>query len=145
MNKDKLHIELDKSDFSKWNYLTNKDLQLIDLLKKRLGSLNSLTSITTILLLCMMFLYELKYSEFVFLIVSILVIITTIYVLISTINIKKQIKYILFPTLKEKEVSSKLVVKIYKNKIFDRGDIFLMIMFFIWGISSLVWSIDRLL
>lgn len=145
MNKDKLHIEMDKSDFSKWDYLTNKDLQLINLLKKRLGRLNSLTSITTILLLCMMFLYELKYSEFVFLIVSILVIITTIYVLISTINIKKQIKYILFPTLKEKEVSSKLKVKIFNNKLLDRGDMCIMVMFFIWGFSNLIWSIDRLL
>lgn len=145
MNKDKLHIEMDKSDFSKWDYLAKQDLQLVETLKKRLSSFDSLLRITTILLLFMIFLYEFKYSEFVFLIVSILVIITTIYVLISTINIKKQIKYILFPTLKKKEVSSKLKVKIYNNKIFDRGDMCIMVMFFIWGFSNLVWSIDRLL
>lgn len=145
MSKDKLHIEMDKSDFSKWDYLAKQDLQLVETLKKRLSSFDSLLRITTILLLFMMFLYEFKYSEFVFLIVSILVITTTMYVFISKISIKKQIKYILFPTLKEKEVSSKLKVKIFNNKLLDRGDMCIMVMFFIWGFSNLIWSIDRLL
>ena len=42
MSKDKLHIEMDKSDFSKWDYLAKQDLQLVETLKKRLSSYDSL-------------------------------------------------------------------------------------------------------
>ncbi|RIM90975.1 hypothetical protein BU104_12645 [Staphylococcus xylosus] len=141
VKKHKLDFELDKLDLSKWDYLSNNDKQNIKKNRKHLSSLSSITALISVLLLIMNFLWNVRYSEYVFLIISILAIIISLYVITSTIKTKRLIKFIMFPTLKEREKSNALHVRIYKHKVFDRLDLFVDLLMCSWGVLNLIRAI----
>lgn len=144
VKKHKLDIELDKIDLSKWDYLSKNEIQNVEKNRKHLSSFNGIMALLSLLMLIMTFLWKVTYSEYVFLIVSIVVIIISVYVITSTIKTKRLIKLIMFPTLKEREKSNALHVRIYKHKFFDRLDFFVDLLMCSWGILILIYSILKI-
>lgn len=142
MNKrQKLDIELEKFDISKWDHLSNEDINRIEKYKKHLKSLSGMLSIMTILLLLMNFIDKFQYSEYVFLIISIITLMTTIYVVISNIKSKKSVKYTLFPKERLQEHSHLLKVRIYRYKSIDRVDLVICSFVFLWSILIIIESV----
>ncbi|WP_440862461.1 hypothetical protein [Staphylococcus shinii] len=139
MNKrQKMDIELEKFDISKWDHLSNKNIHKIKEYKKHLKSLSRMCSIMTILLLLMNFIYNFQYSEYVFLIISIITLMTTIYIVISVVKSKKIIKYSLFPKERLQEYSNSLKVRIYRYKSIDRADLVICLIMFLWSIYTII-------
>lgn len=141
----KLDLEIDKIDFSKWNNLSNGTIHLINEQKKHIKSLNNMMYLTAILLFSTLFIYHFKYHEYVFFTLSIIIFVITLYTITSKIKAKKSIKHLLYSKEKLKENSSKLKVRIYLSKSFDRGDIFFnYTLHFIWSISIMIWSLAEI-
>ncbi|MGW7813698.1 hypothetical protein ACWEUB_12810 [Staphylococcus xylosus] len=139
MNKrQKMDIELEKFDISKWDYLSSKDINKIEKYKKHLKSLSSMLPIMTILLLLMNFIYKFQYSEYVFLIISIITLMTTLYIVISIVKSKKIIKYTFFTKERLEEHSHLLKVRIYRYKSIDRADLVLCSIMFLWSILTII-------
>ncbi|MDW4404367.1 hypothetical protein QI045_12680 [Staphylococcus saprophyticus] len=145
IKKYKLDLEIDKIDFSKWNNLSNGTIHLINEQKKHIKSLNNMMYLTAILLFSTLFIYNFKYHEYVFFILSIVIFVITLYTITSKIKAKKSIKYLLYSKEKLKENSSKLKVRIYLSKSFDRADIFFnYTLHFICSISIMIWSLAEI-
>lgn len=144
--KYKLDLELDKLDFSTWDHLSNETVHLVNEHKKHIKSLNNMMYLVAILLFSTLFIYNFKYNEYVFFILSIIVFVITLYTITSKIKAKKSIKYLLFPKEKLKQNSNKLKVRIYLLKVSDRADIFFTYtLHFIWSITVMIWCLSKIL
>lgn len=145
MKKQKLDIELDKIDFSKWKHLSKTDKNYLDYARNHLKQLSNMLPLLCILLLAMNFMYDFKYSEYIFLIVGIVVIIVSAYIIISTIVTKRRLKSRIFPNLSSEEKSIGVKVKLYSYKMFDVMDNLTKFLIFFWGCLNLVGSLIKIL
>lgn len=144
MSKDKLDLELQRTDFSKWTHLSKRDKQKLKDSKEHLEKLSNMIPMLSILLLFTNLLYIFKYSEYVFLVISILVIIISIYIINSTIKTKKKIKAIIFPIPKKEESLQGIKIRIYRYKMFDVMDNVVKYLVCFWGFLNLIGSVLRL-
>lgn len=145
MKKQKLDIELDKIDFSKWKHLSKTDKNYLDYARNHLKRLSNMLPLMCILLLAMNFMYDFKYSEYIFLIVGIVVVIVSAYIIISTIVTKRRLKSRIFPNLSSEEKSIGVKVKLYSYKMFDVMDNLTKFLIFFWGCLNLVGSLIKIL
>lgn len=145
MKKQKLDIELDKIDFSKWNQLSKTDKNYLDYARNHLKKISNMQPLLCVLLLVMNFMYDFKYSEYIFLIVGIVVITVTTYIIISTIVTKRRLKSLIFSNLSAEEKANGVKIKIYSYKMFDVMDNLTKYLFFFWGCLNLIGSLIRIL
>lgn len=145
MKKQKLDIELDNADFSKWNQLSKTDKNYLDYARNHLKKISNMQPLLCVLLLVMNFMYDFKYSEYIFLIVGIIVIIVTTYIIISTIVTKRRLKSLIFSNLSAEEKANGVKIKIYSYKMFDVMDNLTKYLFLFWGCLNLIGSLIRIL
>lgn len=100
--------------------------------------------ILSVLLLFTNLMYNFKYSEYIFLIASVIVITASIYIIISTISTKRKIKSIMYPISKSDEKANGIKIRMYNYKIFDVMDSIVRYLICIWGFLNLVGSILRI-
>ncbi|RIL23385.1 hypothetical protein BUY99_05190 [Staphylococcus gallinarum] len=144
MKKQKLDIELDKTDFSLWKHLSKTDIQYLEYGRNHLNKINNMLPILSVLLLFTNLMYNFKYSEYIFLIVSVIVITASIYIIISTISTKRKIKSIMYPISKSDEKANGIKIRMYNYKMFDVMDSIVRYLICIWGFLNLVGSILRI-
>lgn len=141
----KLDIELHNAVFSKWNNLSKTDKNHLDYARNHLKKLSNMQPLLCVLLLVMNSMYDFKYSEYIFLIVGIVVIIVTAYIVISTIVTKRRLKSLIFPNLSAEEKANGVKIKIYSYKMFDVMDNLTKYLFFFWECLNLIGILIRIL
>lgn len=141
----KMDIELFWTDFSKWDHLSNETISLINGYKKHVERLNNMAYLMSIPMLLTLFMSNLKYHEYVFLLLSIIVLVSLLYLITSKIKTLLLIKYLLIPKKKLKQHSNKLKVRIYFLKFLDRVNYFLYFFIFVWTILTMISNVNEIL
>ncbi|MCG7340265.1 hypothetical protein MHZ36_13320 [Staphylococcus sp. ACRSN] len=136
--KYKLDVELEQSDYRNYKNLSKGIVNVLDEKKKHIRGLEHLLNIISVLMLIMLFVDQFKYSEYLLLIISLLVGVTLVYITVSRIKTKRVIKNILFPMSKLKENKKLLTVRVYYNKFSDKLYIIQTVMIVIWIVLSLI-------
>lgn len=136
--KYKLDVELETSDYRNYKNLSKESVNVLDEKKKHIRGSEHLLNIISVLMLIMLFVDQFKYSEYILLIISLLVGVTLVYITVSRIKTKRVIKNLLFPMSKLKEIKKLLTVRIYYNKFSDKLYIIQTVMIAIWVVVSLI-------
>lgn len=143
-SKHKVDIELNKIDYTNYDFLSKKFISMIEVNKKHLKKLSNLLNLLGILIFITLFVDDFKYSPFVLLIVAVLAGITSVYIVVSKIKTKETIKEILHPAYNSKEAKHPLKILIYNDKTLDRMDIILAAFTISWSIIYLLWSFYKI-
>lgn len=142
--KEKLTLELEKMDYSVYDKLTKEDVEIIHGKLNHLKKLSNLLSIAVFLPITTNFIDNFKYSEYVFFIISIIVLTVLVYICISRIKTKKDILDILDPKRGLKSQTNRVRFKVYYNKVMDILDSIAFVFVLFWSLLSMFWSVFKI-
>ncbi|WP_193018657.1 hypothetical protein [Staphylococcus equorum] len=142
--KEKITLELEKMDYSVFDKLTKEDTEIIYGKLSHLKKLSNLLSIAVFLPITTNFIDNFKYSEYVFFIISIIMITVLVYICISRIKTKKGILAILDPKRGLKSQTNRVRFKVYYNKVMDILDSVAFVFVLFWSLLSMFWSVFKI-
>lgn len=134
-------IEIWNMQFSRFEFLSEKEVQDMNRKRKHIQNLSSLITTIAILLVMTMLIDNYKYSEYILFIIGLITTVTATYITISKIKTKKAIKSALFSLYLSNNNQDRYKVKIYYKKFLDRAETISTILIFMCALIALIRSI----